>query len=231
MTHAFTVLVTGFEPFGGDAENASWESVRELPSTWQLANAELRVARLPVVFDAVGPSLEALVAEHSADLVVAVGEAGGRLAITPESTAHNAEDARIPDNAGKSPQGTIDVTRPELLPASIDCAAIVRAIAAVGVNAEISDDAGRFVCNRVAWWLAADATVPGVFIHVPAIRSAGEATVGSETDVPKDHSAAPSRPPSISRPHPTKTPPTIEELRRGVQAAVENAVEQVLQTR
>lgn len=179
------ILLTAFEPFGGDAENASAEAVRLLADAWAddpQPGIELATGVLPVAFAAAGPALEALVAEHAPDAVLSVGEAGGRSAITPERWAANEDDARIPDNAGDQPRRTpIDPAGPVRRASGFDPDALVSAILQVGLPADASDDAGRFLCNHVAY-LAAGLDVPGGFVHVPAVRSHGTATVGAETD-------------------------------------------------
>lgn len=179
------ILVTAFEPFGGDPENASLEAVRRLEQAWRddpQPGIELATGTLPVAFAAAGPALGALVERHAPDAVLAVGEAGGRSAITPERWAVNQDDARIPDNAGDQPRGTaIEADGPERRPSGLDVDALVSAILAVGLPALASDDAGRFLCNHVAY-LVAGLPVAGGFIHVPAVRSSGTASVGDETD-------------------------------------------------
>lgn len=179
------ILLTGFEPFGGDAENASGEAVRLLADAWAVdpqPGIELVTGVLPVAFATAGPALEALVAEHAPDAVLAVGEAGGRSAITPERWAANEDDARIPDNTGDQPRGSaIDPDGPARRASGFDADALVSAILQVGLPADASEDAGRFLCNHVAY-LVAGLDVPGGFVHVPAVRSRGTATVGDETD-------------------------------------------------
>ncbi|WP_347755596.1 SRPBCC domain-containing protein [Agrococcus sp. ProA11] len=179
------ILLTGFEPFGGDAENASRAAVQLLADAWAAdlqPGIDLVTGTLPVVFATAGPALEALVAQHAPDAVLAVGEAGGRTAITPERWAVNEDDARIPDNAGDQPRGTaIDPDGPARRASGFDADALVSAILQVGLPADASDDAGRFLCNHVAY-LVAGLEVPGGFVHVPAVRSHGVATVGAETD-------------------------------------------------
>lgn len=179
------ILVTGFEPFGGDLENASLEAVRRLEAAWAAdpqPGVELVTGTLPVAFAVAGEALRALVDEHRPDAVLAVGEAGGRTAITPERWAVNEDDARIPDNAGDQPRGTpIDPDGPPRRASGFDAEALAGAILAVGLPADPSSDAGRFLCNHVAY-LVAGLDVPGGFVHVPAVRSRGTAGVGAETD-------------------------------------------------
>lgn len=175
------ILVTGFEPFGSDAENASGETVARLRERWSDPAIELVTAILPVSFDGAPARLGELVTEHRPDAVLALGEAGRRAAVTPERSARNLVDARIPDNDGVQPRGVPIDDGPERRAARFDVDAMVEAIRAVGVRAEASDDAGGFVCNRVAYELARS-ELPGGFLHVPAVRSRGTATIGAETD-------------------------------------------------
>lgn len=179
------ILVTGFEPFGGDRENASLEAVRRLEAAWAAdpqPGVELVTGTLPVAFAAAGPALLALVEEHRPDAVLAVGEAGGRTAITPERWGVNEDDARIADNAGDQPRSMpIDPDGPPRRASAFDAEALAGAILAVGLPAHPSTDAGRFLCNHVAY-LVAGLVVPGGFVHVPAVRSSGTAGVGAETD-------------------------------------------------
>lgn len=172
-------LVTCFEPFGGDTENASLASVRALAARWGDEGLEVLVEVLPVVFD--GTAFDAAVARCAPDLVLCVGEAGGRTAITPEARAVNEMRARIPDNAGAQPDGEPVVAgAPEVREVRALAEAATDVLVAAGWAAITSDDAGRYVCNATAF-RAYGLEVPALFVHVPALRSAGEATVGAET--------------------------------------------------
>ncbi|HET8868685.1 MAG TPA: SRPBCC domain-containing protein, partial [Agrococcus sp.] len=179
------ILVTGFEPFGGDPENASLEAVQRLERAWAddpQPGIELVTGTLPVAFATAGVRLAELVDEHAPDAVLAIGEAGSRSAITPERWGVNADDARIPDNAGDQPRGTpIDADGPPRRDSGFDADALVAALLGVGLPADVSEDAGRFLCNHIAY-LVGGLAVPGGFVHVPAVRSRGTATVGAETD-------------------------------------------------
>ncbi|MNW30759.1 Pyrrolidone-carboxylate peptidase [compost metagenome] len=188
------ILVTGFEPFGNDEFNASQEAVSSLPR--QLGEHQVLTAMLPVSFAASGKALESLLAKHQPDALICVGEAGGRNAITPERWAFNEDDARIPDNDGAQPRSAaIKAIAPGRLDATLDPAAAVRALLAAGYEARVSEDAGRFVCNHIAY-LAYSQPVPALFIHVPALRPPGvQATVGAETDA----SASQPRPGDLSQ--------------------------------
>ncbi|MHC6175045.1 pyroglutamyl-peptidase I [Glutamicibacter sp. X7] len=171
------ILVTGFEPFGQDTENASWEAVRRLPA--RIGAHEIVTGLLPVSFGRVEAALDELIVSSAAEAVVAVGEAGGRTAITPELWGVNEQDARIADNDGAQPRATAIDDGPARRGAGLDVRAMVNALQQAGFAAELSEDAGRFLCNQVAYLVA---EAPGAFIHVPAVRTSGMATVGAETD-------------------------------------------------
>ncbi|WP_349826703.1 pyroglutamyl-peptidase I [Brevibacterium litoralis] len=190
------ILLSSFEPFGGDPENASAESVRLLldraPSLVGEVSAaagralaagdlELVGVTLPVSLDA-WSVLQSAVAAHDPDLVLAVGEAGARVAITPEVRGVNEDDFRIPDNAGNQPRGTaIEDGGPAERHSDLDVDGLVAAIREAGLPAASSADAGRFLCNHLAYRVPS-LPVPGGFVHVPAVRSRGVAGVGAETD-------------------------------------------------
>ncbi|MBB1508703.1 pyroglutamyl-peptidase I [Tessaracoccus sp. MC1756] len=177
------ILVSGFEPFGGDAANASGDAVRELGATWSNPSVELHTVILPVSFDRAPEALAASIEAVRPDAVICVGEAGGRPLVTPERWAVNERRARIPDNDGAQPSGPIDDLVPRL-PSRLDVDGIVRAVRAAGVAAEVSDDAGRYVCNATFRAALTCFDGPAGFLHVPAVRAAGTALVGSETDTP-----------------------------------------------
>ncbi|WP_066905872.1 pyroglutamyl-peptidase I family protein [Millisia brevis] len=173
------LLVTGFEPFGGDSENAALAAVDRLAVGW--SGARMTTAVLPVSFAAAPITLRDLVERHRPDAVLAVGEAGGRTAVTPESRARNVMHARIPDNVGDRPTAAPIDAGPEWIDLPYRPAGAVAAIRAAGVPAHVSHDAGTFVCNRIARQVAT-LGIPGGFVHIPAIRSRGRARVGAETD-------------------------------------------------
>ncbi|HET7690188.1 MAG TPA: pyroglutamyl-peptidase I [Nocardioidaceae bacterium] len=175
-----TLLVTGFEPFGGDQENASQQAVLSLDG----------VARgiLPVAFGASFERLRELVQLHRPTAVVCVGEAGLRTHVCVERRARNLIEARIPDNAGAQPHDEpIEPSLGEWLETPLDTATLA------GADAVVSDDAGLFVCNYVYFKALAELEVPAVFVHVPAVRSTGEAGVGAETDAVAEDGALPSQ--------------------------------------
>lgn len=165
-----TVLLTGFEPFGGSSENSSWEAVRLVARDWG-GPAELVTACLPVEFGRAGDVLLSLIEEHVPDLVIATGVAGGRGALTPERVAINLEDASIPDNAGSQPiDRAIAQDGPDAYLTRLPVRAMVERMAAAGVPSELSLSAGAYVCNHVMYrmlrHLDGRGTLAG-FIHVP----------------------------------------------------------------
>ncbi|MFD0864300.1 hypothetical protein ACFQ06_00550 [Tessaracoccus lubricantis] len=175
------ILVSGFEPFGGDVANASGDAVEQLGATWDDPAVDLHVVTLPVSFDRAPTALAAAIAATRPDAVICVGEAGGRTAVTPERWAVNERSARIPDNDGAQPSGPIDDLAPSLA-SRIDVDGIVEAMRAAGIEAQPSQDAGRYVCNAVFRAALTGFDGPAGFIHVPALRATGEALVGAETD-------------------------------------------------
>lgn len=176
------VLVTGFEPFGGDAVNASREAVARIDLASLLAlGVEAIPVTLPVSFIGGPDALAEAVAEHRPDAVICVGEAGGRTDVTPELNAVNDQEARIADNDGQQPSGPLD-DGVEVLTARIDPETLAAAIRAAGLPASVSEDAGRFVCNAVFRAALVRFDGPADFIHVPGVRETGTAGTGAETD-------------------------------------------------
>jgi len=164
-----TVLLTGFEPFGGDAANPSGEAVHLVASRW--TGPELLVtAVLPVTFAGAAARLRELIGEHRPDVVIAAGLAGGRTAIGVERVAVNLVDARIPDNDGEQPVDVPSVPdAPAAHFATLPVKEIVGRIAAAGIPVELSYSAGTFVCNHVFFTALESAASPARagFVHVP----------------------------------------------------------------
>jgi len=165
-------LVTGFTPFAGDDINPS-QSIAEALHDKHVAGHRVVGATLPTEFARVMPSLRSLIESHAPQLVLALGQAGGRDGISLERVAINLIDARIPDNAGLAP---IDIPVVEGAPNAYLTELPVKAMLArlneAGIPATISHTAGTFVCNQVFFGLAhLQAThYPGLrsgFIHVP----------------------------------------------------------------
>jgi pyroglutamyl-peptidase len=168
------VLVTGFEPFGGDAVNSSADAVAALAAGWAGPD-ELVTAVLPVAFDQVrsvdGPLLR-LLDEHAPDVVVAVGLADGVTQVRIERVAINLMDARIPDNDGAQPaDAPVADGGPAARFATLPVKAAVDAVREAGIPARVSYSAGTYVCNAsfyaVQHTLAARPGVLSGFVHVP----------------------------------------------------------------
>lgn len=165
------ILVTGFEPFGGESRNPAAEVAEGLPGV--IAGAEIIKLILPVVRYEAARVVEKAVEEHRPDVVLSIGQAGGRAAVSVERVAVNLDDYRIPDNGGNQPEDEPIV--PEG-PAAYLCRLPVKAMAAAireaGIPAEVSLSAGAFVCNHVIYSVSHLLAVryPDVragFIHIP----------------------------------------------------------------
>lgn len=166
------VLLTGFEPFGGDRDNPSQGIVERLDGC-SIGGITVIGRVLPCVFYQAPRVLEGHILEHSPGLVICLGVAGGRSEITPERVAINVDDARIPDNAGQQPANQPIVPGgPVGYWSSLPICQIVTALRAQQFPASISDSAGTFVCNHTFYTLChrssqyASVTQRG-FIHVP----------------------------------------------------------------
>jgi pyroglutamyl-peptidase len=180
-----TVLVTGFDPFGGAAINPSWMAVQALHGR-QVAGHRIVGAQLPTVFGQSLQVLEELLLRHLPALVICTGQAGGRTALSLERVAINVNDARIPDNAGAQPVDTpVLEGGPSAYFSSLPIKAMLAAMLGAGINAEVSQTAGTFVCNHVFYGLMHQlATRPalrhtrGGLIHVPWLPQQGQPSMG-----------------------------------------------------
>lgn len=166
------ILLTGFEPFGGDAINPSWEVARSLQGQ-VIGGATVHARCLPTRFDGAPAALEAALAVFRPELVIALGLAGGRTEISIERLAVNLIDARIPDNAGQRPQDVpVRPGAPAAYFSTLPVKAIRNGLRAAGHPAGLSLTAGAFVCNQVFFELQHRLAGQGVrsgFIHVPAL--------------------------------------------------------------
>lgn len=144
------IIVTGFDPFGGEAINPALETIKSLPKT--IAGTEIIIVEVPTVFDKAARVLEEKMAEHEPDAVLCIGQAGGRADLTPERVAINQDDARIPDNEGQQPiDRTIRPDGPAAYFSTLPIKAMVEAIRSVGIPASVSNTAGTFVCNHLMY--------------------------------------------------------------------------------
>ncbi|MCG8453116.1 MAG: pyroglutamyl-peptidase I [Spirochaetales bacterium] len=202
------VLITGFDPFGGESINPAYEAVKRLPS--QISGAEIVTLEVPTVF---GKSIEAVttkIDQIHPDVVICVGQAGGRFEVTPERVAINVDDARIPDNEGNQPLGQpVLEGAPDAYFSTLPVKAMVQKIRKRGIPSALSNTAGTFVCNHLMFgvldYLHQQNYGRGGFIHIPflmeqvvdkpgkpgmaletltsALEAAIEACVEHETDV------------------------------------------------
>lgn len=183
------VLVTGFDPFGGERLNASLEAVRRLPA--RIGTLEIAIAELPTSYRRSLPELEAAIARARPEIVLCVGQAGDRAALCVERVAVNIQDARIPDNDGAQPaDAPVVAGGPAAYLATLPVRAAVAALRAEELPAELSMSAGSFVCNHVFYGLMHLAATRrhsfrGGFLHVPCLpqQAAGNAPALALDDI------------------------------------------------
>ncbi|ADI26779.1 pyroglutamyl-peptidase I [Geobacillus sp. C56-T3] len=187
------VLVTGFDPFGGETVNPSLEAVKQAAG-WKNDRYIVEVREIPTVF---GQSLEILhdaMKQVDPDIVICVGQAGGRADISVERVAVNINDARIPDNEGHQPiDEPVVPGGPVGYWSTLPVKAIVHELRRHGIPASVSYTAGTFVCNHVFYGLMhyiAQVKMPirAGFIHIPylseqAARHPGQPSMALETIV------------------------------------------------
>ena len=167
------ILLTGFEPFGGESTNPSQQAVQRLATGPTPENVQLVGVSLPVMFGTAIEAMTAAVHEHEPDIVICVGEAGGRVAVTPERFAVNLDDAGFPDNAGGQPTDhTIVENGPVAYRSTLPVTDMVQAMRAAGIPAAPSSSAGNYVCNNVFYGLmhliaTTRPQLVGGFVHVP----------------------------------------------------------------
>lgn len=182
-----TVLLTGFEPFNGERINPAWEAV-SLLSDWQDKDCRIEVRLLPCAFGAANRILTDAIATLRPAVVIAVGQAGGRSALSVERVAINVDDAPIPDNRRQQPlDQPIVAGGPAAYFSTLPIKAIVAALQAQGIPASVSQTAGTFVCNHVFYGLMhhlATHPVDGMpvkagFVHVPYLPQQAAAHPGA----------------------------------------------------
>lgn len=163
------LLITGFDPFGGQPVNPSWEAVRRLPN--EIGDYTLTKLQIPTVFGAAAQAVLETAQSVQPDVILSIGQAGGRSAVTPEVVGLNLREAGIPDNAGNQPSAQPVVEgAPAAYFATVPVREMVRAINAAGLPGALSYSAGVYVCNDVLYTLLHhfDGTPTRVgFTHVP----------------------------------------------------------------
>lgn len=177
------VLITGFEPFGGERVNPSWEVVKQL-NDMEFAGARIIARQLPCVFGAALEALNTAIDEVQPVMVLAIGQAGGRTDITLERVAINIDDARIPDNQGQQPiDETIVASGPAAYFSTLPIKAMVNSMREAGIPASVSQTAGTYVCNHVMYGLlhrlSDQQAIKGGFIHIPYLPEQAAAHPGA----------------------------------------------------
>ncbi|MBB6063033.1 pyroglutamyl-peptidase [Thermosipho japonicus] len=165
------ILITGFEPFGGEKINPSFEAVKKLPNN--IDNAQIIKTSIPTVFRKSIEVLEQLIVKEQPDIVICVGQAAGRYEITVERVAINIDDANIPDNEGNNPKDKVIFEDGEnAYFSNLPIKKMVEEIKNCNIPASISNSAGTFVCNHLMYGLLylinkKYKNMKGGFIHVP----------------------------------------------------------------
>lgn len=184
------VLVTAFDPFGGESVNPAWEAV-QLLNTKSFESIHVIVKQIPTVFRCSIQSLKQAIAENQPDIVICVGQAGGRSDITVERVAINVDDARIPDNQGFQPiDEPVVAGGPVAYWSTLPIKAMVLQMRAAGIPSSVSQTAGTFVCNHLFYGLChliatKFPNMRGGFVHIPylpeqVVHKAGQPSMGLE---------------------------------------------------
>jgi len=165
------ILITGFEPFGGEVVNPSFEAVKQLPDSFE--NSQIVKAAIPTVFRKSIDTLYKLIEKEKPDVVICVGQAGGRAEITIERVAINIDDAKNPDNEGNTPKDEVIFEDGEnAYFSNLPIKKMVEEIKNCKIPASISNSAGTYVCNHLMYGLLylinkKYKNMKGGFIHVP----------------------------------------------------------------
>lgn len=170
------LLITGFEPFDGESLNPSWEAVKRLPA--EIGEYSLTKIRNPVVFNEAAKVVKAKAEEIRPHVILCVGQAGGRDAITPELVGINLRHAKIPDNNGNQPkEEPIIQGGSAAYFSTLPVRKMSEAINALGLPSQVSYSAGTYVCNDLLYTLLSyfDGSETRVgFIHIPYCTEQGK---------------------------------------------------------
>ena len=179
------LLITGFDPFGGDSINPSWEAVKKLPD--RIGNWKLCKLEIPTVFSLAAETVLRKAQEVAPAAILCLGVAAGRSAVTPERIGINVRSARIPDNRGNQPKEEPVIPGGEDgLFSTMRVSAMAAAIEAMGLPGAVSNTAGTFVCNDTLYTLLHHYQGTGVkvgFLHVPQLPEQGEPSLPLEDTV------------------------------------------------
>lgn len=166
------VLITGFDPFGGETVNPALEAVKQLDGI-EIAGAKVVTREIPTVRVKSIAALKRAIEDVQPEIVIAVGQAGGRMEITPERIAINVDDFRIPDNEGNQViDEAIVPENPAAYWSTLPIKKIVAELRQEGIPASVSNSAGTFVCNHIFYGLMHHLQQEGSirrggFIHIP----------------------------------------------------------------
>jgi len=165
------ILVTGFDPFGGEKINPALEAVRQLPD--KIGDITIAKCEIPTVFGKSTDILLSVVEKEHPDAVLCIGQAGGRPNITVERVAINCDDANIKDNEGRQPvDSKIAADGPAAYFATLPIKTMVQDMLAVGIPAAVSNTAGTFVCNHIMYGILHYSAqyrphMKAGFVHIP----------------------------------------------------------------
>ena len=179
------LLITGFDPFGGESINPAWEAVSRLPD--QIGPWDVTRLQIPTVFGKASETVLAHAQPLLPDAIICVGQAGGRKAVTPEMVGINLRHASIPDNEGNQPQDQpVAQDGPAAYFTTLPVRKMVEKIQEAGIEASVSYSAGAFVCNDTLYALLhhfEGTAVRAGFIHVPFLpQQAKEGVPSMELD-------------------------------------------------
>ncbi len=166
------VLITGFEPFGGESINPALEAIKRLEGE-AIEGGYIVTCHVPVTrFESIDTVIEAI-EKHQPDCVITVGQAAGHNAITAERVAINVDDFRIPDNAGHQPiDESIVEHGPNAYFSTLPIKRVVQTLQEQGIPCQVSNSAGTFVCNHLFYGVQhylKDSSVRHGFVHIPLL--------------------------------------------------------------
>jgi pyroglutamyl-peptidase len=165
------ILITGFEPFGGESLNPSYEAVKLIENKFN--GSDIIKLEVPTAFYKSAQVVISKIDEVKPDAVIMIGQAGGRADITVERVAINIDDASIKDNIGQKPvDSAIDKDGLNAYFATLPIKEIVEKIKNAGIPASISNSAGTYVCNHLMYSVLnyiykSNLNIKAGFIHVP----------------------------------------------------------------
>ena len=165
------ILVTGFDPFGGEKINPALEVIKLLPK--KIGENEIKILEIPTVYKKSIEKIDKEIESYNPDYILSIGQAGGRTDISIERVAINIDDFRIKDNEGNQPiDEKIAEDGPDAYLVTIPIKAMVQKMIENKIPASVSNTAGTFVCNHVCYGMAhlASTKYPNMrtgFIHIP----------------------------------------------------------------